>query len=342
MHNSIWPPPIIRNLHLELTSLCQAQCPACARIYDYNPNVDNHLTPKSWTIEQLNRQLTSSFIKDLKSLLLCGNYGDPLMFNDLASWIETINDINPDLEISIHTNGGIGSEETWQRLGQQLNKSGKFVKFALDGLEDTLSIYRRGVSYNKVIHNAQIFIKNGGRAVWKFLRFSHNSHQEEAAKELSRKLGFYRFEARSAHDSAADYQNFPSLEKIPRSIQESFEGISEQILQSEIFKGIGQNNSISCKAKNNSSIYIDSYQKVWPCCWLSQSGDLRTRTMRREDFHRKVYDQKIGRDFNNLNHHSLSEILSHVFFQKNLPQSWEDNAIKTKKCFPTCLKECGV
>ena len=43
------------------------------------------------------------------------------------------------------------------------------------------------------MRNAQYFIEAGGRATWKMIRFKHNEHQIEQAKQLSQTLGFVDF-----------------------------------------------------------------------------------------------------------------------------------------------------
>ena len=50
------------------------------------------------------------------------------------------------------------------------------IEFALDGLEDTHSMYRQNTNWRTVIRNAETFISAGGYAIWKFIKFKHNQH----------------------------------------------------------------------------------------------------------------------------------------------------------------------
>ena len=53
------------------------------------------------------------------------------------------------------------------------------VWFAIDGLEDTHSIYRQGTNWKKIIDNVMTFVDAGGKARWDMLVFQHNEHQVE-------------------------------------------------------------------------------------------------------------------------------------------------------------------
>jgi sulfatase maturation enzyme AslB (radical SAM superfamily) len=67
------------------------------------------------------------------------------------------------------------------------------VRFALDGLKDTHSLYRMGSDYDTVVKNMKTFIDAGGRATWKFIVFKHNEHQVDEASKLARELGCVTF-----------------------------------------------------------------------------------------------------------------------------------------------------
>ncbi|SVC76683.1 uncharacterized protein METZ01_LOCUS329537, partial [marine metagenome] len=94
--------------------------------------------------------------------------------------------------IDIRTNGSLRSTTWWSNFVNHL-PSKHIIVFGLDGLEDTLHIYRIGADYKKVINNAKAFIDAGGIASWQFIEFEHNKHQIEEAKQLAKELGFKEF-----------------------------------------------------------------------------------------------------------------------------------------------------
>ena len=118
--------------------------------------------------------------------------GDPCAAPNFIDVCEIFRKRNPNLIISVSTNGGLRTKEFWKKLAEVLGDKGRVV-FALDGLKDTNHIYRVNVDFDKVIANATTFIKNGGNAEWQFISFKHNQHQVDEARELSKQLGFKQF-----------------------------------------------------------------------------------------------------------------------------------------------------
>jgi MoaA/NifB/PqqE/SkfB family radical SAM enzyme len=90
----------------------------------------------------------------------------------------------------MHTNGGAHDPEYWREIAKIMNGYGQ-IDFGIDGLEDTLHLYRRNVKYSKAIANARAFIQAGGRAQWNFIVFHHNEHQVKQVQQLGKELGFF-------------------------------------------------------------------------------------------------------------------------------------------------------
>lgn len=82
-----------------------------------------------------------------------------------------------------------GGADWWSRIAPLLGE----CVFAIGGLQDTHSLYRRGTDFKTVLRNAQAFIRAGGTATWAFVIFKHNEHQVEEARRLSREMGFLSF-----------------------------------------------------------------------------------------------------------------------------------------------------
>jgi len=322
------------NIHLEITSQCQAKCPACARVYDYNPDVLGSKKPSHFTLDKLKEVFNESVLSRINEFFLCGNYGDPLAHPKLAQWIDHIQGLAPSVKFWLHTNGGLGSKETWAKLGAHLSRPEDMVCFAIDGLEDTNSIYRRGVNWRTLIQNIEIFVDCGGRAEWKFIKFPHNMHQIEEARELSTKLGFRRFKVINPYPGFENYLNESS--DIPTDSQFTHNQLSESELTTLLAKS--KNVEIKCDALAEKSLYIDHEARVWPCCWLGMAGDLRTRYPEREEFHRFLFEQnKYETHFNNLFYYQFNDILNHDLFKEKLKENWSSQS----QCLSTCAQKCG-
>lgn len=317
----------IRSIQIDLISTCNAKCLHCYRQTvigldntHYEKNV--HVNPKA-----LKQALLDPYFNDLEEILFCGNYGDPLASTHLIELIDEINLIRPSLSLIFHTNGSLGSQELWTELAARINGKGKFIKFAIDGLEDTNHIYRKNVEWTSVMKNAQTFIEAGGRAVWMYIVFKHNEHQIEEARALSKQLGFAKFETRN--NFASQYN--PRYEKtetsaIPPVISRTDYNISNEKLNSI---------EIKCESLTEESIYIDHDGRLWPCChipgWKYASDKVK------RDYHIEKMEAQYAPFFNSIYHFSPTEIMNHPLFTKNIKESWEN----PEKIHYLCSYKCG-
>ena len=125
----------ITTVHLEVTEKCNASCPQCARNInggEVNPQLHN----AELSLDDVRTILKPNFIKQLKRLYMCGNYGDPISANDTLEIFEYIRSHNAKMQLSFHTNASAKTPEWWSRLPAAMGKS-HYVVFSVDGLEDT-------------------------------------------------------------------------------------------------------------------------------------------------------------------------------------------------------------
>jgi hypothetical protein len=240
---------IVKVLHLEPTDACNAACPQCAREFDqtFNKNDLHHLS-----VEQIKNLFTDSQIKQLDKMYMCGDYGDPAAGKHTLDIYRYFRNINPNIILGMHTNGGLRSRIWWNTLGKIINQNKDYVVFSIDGLADTNHIYRVNVDYQKVINNAKAFIAAGGVAHWEMLVFSHNEHQVDQAEHLARNLGFKWFRAK--------------VSRRFNSVPVEFLGPPTSWNDPIVTKG-----SISCQALTEQSVYVSAKGILYPCCWLGVS-----------------------------------------------------------------------
>jgi len=236
----------IQVLHLEPTDACNAACPQCLRETDitFDKNDLHHLT-----VEQIKSIVDVDTIKNLNKMFMCGTYGDPAAGKHTLEIYRYFRKINPTITLGMNTNGGLRSTAWWTELGQLLNTQKDYAIFSIDGLADTNHIYRVNVDYKKVINNAQAFIRAGGNAHWEMLVFEHNQHQVDLAKNLAKELGFKWFRAKVSN----------RFNVSPVEFLQPPQGWNDPIVS----KG-----NISCRALEESSIYISAKGIIYPCCWM--------------------------------------------------------------------------
>ena len=181
----------IRTVHLEITAKCQAACLQCDRNInggDLNPNIKLD----ELSLEDCKKIFTPDFVKQLDSLFMCGNLGDPVVAKDSLEVMDYLRSQNPNIWLSMNTNAGAKKPEWWSELAKIFGNKGHVI-FSFDGLKDTNHLYRQNVNWDICMESSQAFIDAGGRARWDYLIFGHNQHQVEEAKELSERMGFEKF-----------------------------------------------------------------------------------------------------------------------------------------------------
>ena len=95
----------IEHLHIELTNLCNASCPACPRFFKNSSLPAPGLDLNTWTLEDFKRRLPVDFLKNIKHINFCGNHGDPVACKELLDILKYLSDIKIKV-IEMHSNTG--------------------------------------------------------------------------------------------------------------------------------------------------------------------------------------------------------------------------------------------
>jgi len=263
----------LKQIHVEVTSNCQASCPMCAR-NDHGGGENPYLIVNELSLNDFKLIFNNEVLTQIQSMYYCGNFGDPILAKDLIPMIEHSTKINPNLCISIHTNGSARSKSWWKKLAQILPKN-HLVHFALDGLEDTHHLYRTGTNFNKIIENAKNFIQSGGKAEWVFLSFKHNEHQLDTAKEMAKELGFLSFNhkatGRFIHEpyfSVKDKKGNHSYNLEPPK-ENKITFIDKEKIKN--YRKYINSAKIECKVQKEKDIYVDAQGHLYPCCFLGSA-----------------------------------------------------------------------
>lgn len=261
----------IRDVHLEISSLCNASCPLCPRTfwgYSFNAGYPE----VNVTLDHAKKIFSKDFLTQLTSIRINGNFGDIVMNPEGPDIVEYFVSINPNLKITISTNGGARDQTFWTRLA----KSGVTVYFCLDGLEDTHHLYRQNTVWATVIRNAQTFIAAGGDAIWKMIPFDHNRHQIKQCRALSKELGFTQFLLLpDGRDTGPVFNNHGELTHVIGTYtgEKDFEILYHEkkaykIILEDILPGRIPAKSLNCETKRLKSIYVAANGDVSPCCFL--------------------------------------------------------------------------
>ena len=199
----------IDEYQIEITSYCNAACPQCPR-NDLGTGINPHMPLVHLPRDVIDRAFPKELCQRLRMVFFCGSYGDPTMHPDFLNILRDFRKKNHKLWLYIHTNGGAHNRQYWEEIGTIMNGHGQ-IDFGIDGLADTLPLYRKNVVYGKVIQNARAFIQAGGRAKWNYIVFKHNEDQIEEARQTSQQFGFAEFLVRNT----GRFFNHATLEEMP-------------------------------------------------------------------------------------------------------------------------------
>ena len=105
---------LIREVHLEISSLCNARCPLCPRNFRGYPYNDGYVEA-NLTLDNAKHIFTSTFLKQLNRIWINGNFGDAVMNPETPDIVEYFRPHNKDLIIDVSTNGSARDENFWRR-----------------------------------------------------------------------------------------------------------------------------------------------------------------------------------------------------------------------------------
>lgn len=321
----------IQRVHIEISDICNAACPMCGRFQGGGKQMFPHLNNVSMSLQKFKQVFDADFIRQIKEWMFCGVYGDPCTAIELPDIISYIVSINKDVKIGVETNGGLRNVTWWVTLSKLLNSKNCYVKFSVDGLEDTNHIYRRNVNWQALIKNIKTFVDNGGHAKWQFIRFKHNQHQVEQTQALAKELGVhtfivkdtnrfrrkvedeYKFPVKELGNDEPSYWLYPPDDFIPKPA-------TKRDLDSCV---------IECKIQKIKEVFVTPTGEVFPCCFIF--SDTKEQPQR-----------YAGLDLTTLQateENTIKDIVSNKIF-KHIESSWIksiDNGRNVK-----CAEICGI
>lgn len=327
----------IRDVHLEIATLCNARCPWCPRNFWGFPFNGGY--PEIYlTLDQAKQIFKIDFLQQLDSIRINGNFGDIVMNPEGQDIVSYFRESSQNLQISINTNGGARKKEFWQSLAK--SKAG--VSFALDGLADTHSLYRQDTLWSTVIKNAKTFISHGGKADWQFIRFDHNKHQINECKSLSKHLGFHSFTlVDDGRDTAPVFDKKGNFSHIIGNYEGDTDFINlitskcnDEILLEDITPGKKECTSIDCKTQLHKSIYISANGEVYPCCYTG----FYPKTYGKGQYHQAANAQLIPLiTENNALYYPLEQCIQ---WFTSVEKSWTKNKYENGRLV-VCDDNCG-
>jgi MoaA/NifB/PqqE/SkfB family radical SAM enzyme len=235
------------------------------------------------------------------------------------------------------------------------------IDFGIDGLDDTLHLYRKNVKYSKVIDNATAFIQAGGRAQWNFIVFRHNEHQVAQVQKLGKDLGFFNVLVRRTgrffnHRTIDEMPTWPVDDKYalappdnPEYRNQSMMFLPDLKKQYKNIRDYFDSTEIKCDAMIGPKVAINAQGLVLPCNFfnhnlydrrfyengvLPESNELSTVNGKNQV---RTFLENYQLDSFNINLNSLEEIFNSSMWS-DLVNSWNKTLAQGRlfECAMTC------
>lgn len=346
----------VSKLHVEISSLCNAACPQCARhptaSYFLNPMIEDK---EKWTLDQVKKNFPKEDLANLKTIMYNGTVGDFITNTQAIPIAKYFSEANDFIYSVVNTNGSARPIEWWQNLAEIPRLK---VNFAIDGLKDTNHIYRRRTDFDTIIRNAKAFIEAGGEADWHMIVFDHNKHQIESCRELSKTLGFKKFHFRhtdrrdtAVRDQNGKYEydiravtidgnlrnpNFISIDHAKMMSDVEDRMIKKTFKPYTVIKNVKKLEHVNnCESIREKSIYITSNWIVMPCCFLGATVINKEYDYKyRELMDLIVSENKTFSDFIAREENTVRNIIENHSFD------WIYKKLETDYPLKTCYNAC--
>lgn len=317
----------IEELHVEITTQCNAACPMCAR-NNHGFGLADKLQLNSWKLgDEL--KVFSTDLPNLKRAFFCGTHGDPVAAPYLFEAVQACKNLG--VIVEIFTNGSLRSGNWWTKITNILTKDDKII-FGIDGI-DTNHLYRQNTNIDTILRNLKICCNSNVTTQWDFLVFAHNEHELENCKSIAKELGVNKFRIRKTprfssnkHDvrnNINEITHYISPPTNPEFLHPDF-----KIIQ-HIANHRPDKYNVQCIYKSAKKIYVNSKLEVLPCCYISDDNE-KGRINDSTQLH-------LPQILPSLRSSSWADILNTPFYNHKLVQSFTGTNTITR-----CISTCGV
>lgn len=282
-------------VYIEPTNICTLKCAGCARttfIEQWPQHWRNHSIDIDALMQFLDIELTD------KTILLSGNYGDPIYHPDFIKLVTQIKQRGARLEIT--TNGSHRKPEWWQDLVEQFTPDDT-ITFSIDGLPNNFTQYRENADWTTISQAVKICGASPVKTAWKYIPFDYNQGNIEEASQLSVDLGFDLFfiDPSKRFDDSATQDLKPN------------ESLVNQEYTARVDWKQTRTGLVNPKCNNGQEHFISADGYYSPCCFVAD--------------HRFYYKTQFGKQKTQYNivDCTLSSILSQptvVEFYKTIPE----------------------
>jgi MoaA/NifB/PqqE/SkfB family radical SAM enzyme len=328
--------------HIEASSVCSLRCPRCPRA-----EVPESLLNASLTLNFFQSQIGSQIVSKIKKITFCGNDGDPIYCKELleiCGWLKTV---NPDLQITIITNGSYRNPDWWKNLAEILNANDE-IHWSLDGWNQLSNQqYRINCNWASILSGITTFAtyNHSTYRVWASIAFSFNEHHLHKQIELANAWNFDLYQLTKSTKFGSKYPSTYGendlLEPGTINLISSSNRFERETIQltDKIRPGTALKQLFLRRAEDlakhtahsgicmigNKGVFLNSRGEFYPCCWTANRYE-----------HNQSWHQLADGRFN-LHKNTFEEILSDPFWSSDFLEF--DSFECRTKCTPEKLSD---
>lgn len=328
--------------HIEASSICALRCPRCPRA-----EVPEDLLNRQLTLEFFQQQIGVEAARAMRKVTFCGNDGDPIYCRDLVDicvWLKTA---NPDIAITIITNGSYRAPDWWQYLGHVLGQRDE-VHWSLDGWDQASNQqYRVNSDWESIMAGIRAFtaVNTSSYRVWASIAFRFNEYALDRQQLLASVLGFDLYQLTKSTKFGSKYPAAYGTIDLLEPTQPGLISDTHRYERTEVFLSARQRPGQDLKEVfwqraqdldkhkqysgicliGNKGIFLNSQGHVYPCCWTAN------RYQHNQDWHTRAQVNF------NLHQRTLTEIQQDPFWHTDFLNF--DSQECTTKCTPRRLQD---
>ena len=369
--------PDIRTVHLEITEKCNAACPMCARNInggEDNPWLQN----SELSLTDIITIFPDQFIQQLNHMFMCGNYGDPIVAKDTLKVFKHFRNVNPTIHLTMNTNGSARTVTWWKELAEVIGKDGYVIFSVdgledTNYLYRKNTVWEKIMENAKAFidaggnaHWEYIVFEHNEHQVEEARRLSEEMGFQKFQVKASARFISSVSGSNKTYITTVDRQGSKVVIREPRGALYANKALDKikdiaKIEEKEIkfptkkIDLLGKLNPeffdsnsklqqhydttpITCKVKEEKSIYVSAQGILQPCCWVASQMYNWYHTPKGSQIWSVI--NKVGKDKINTLNYTIEEILDNDYFNL-IEDSWGKSSCTDGK-LQVCAKTCGL
>ena len=328
--------------HIEPSSICSLRCPRCPRAEVPDGSLNQQLD-----LEFFKQRLGADVVRGMRKVTFCGNDGDPIYCRDLADicvWMKTL---NPEISITIVTNGSHRPQHWWQYLARVLDYRDE-VHFSLDGWDQISNEkYRVNSDWHSIQQGIQAFrdINKDTYLVWAAIAFGFNQFSLEHMQRQAIDAGFDLFQLTKSTKFGSKYPEVygandeleptrPGLTARSHRFERELHALTRRARPGSMLKPVFMQRAKDLAKQQlysgicligNKGVYLNSQGEFYPCCWTAN------RYPHNQNWH------QLAQSRFNLRQRTFTEIMQDDFWSTEFLRF--DSLECRTKCTPDRLKD---